>query len=285
MATITLNGITGATPYNITVCDGFGNNCVYFPNISLLTPFTLSLPAFYDSAPITMVTITDVSGCSRMELFYCDDAYPEYICFNIQYNDGVSTIDYPISLQIDENINNIPSYVGDLFGSNVLMFWTGANWVIQPFGYTTPIGPDLFYGVWGTIGLNIGSLSNTYCPSICVFTDDGIVQSSETLQYIIYTNYPPGNNLTSYQNITANLSVEWNSGLTQWEYYESNVLIATLSGTEDVTPLGGWVLEVGAPYNSVVTSLICPVIDLSSKQFQDDDYFFFQDGELYNFQN
>lgn len=283
MATITLNGITGSSPYNITVCDGFGNNCVNFPSVPGILPITLTLPTLYDSAPITMVTITDYSGCTRMELFYCDDTYPEYVCFNLKYNDGIGSIDYPISLQIDENINNIPSYVGDFFGASVLMFWTGANWVIQPFGYTS-IGPDLFYGIWGTIGLNIGSLSEDYCPSICVFTDDGIVQSAQTLQYVIY-DYPFGSQLTTYQDSSTDYSVEWNSGTTQWEYYESSVLIATLSGTEDITPIGNWVLEPGAPYNYVVTSLICPTLTPFTKQFQNNDYFFFQDIINYEFQN
>lgn len=285
MATITLNGITGNSPYNITVCDGFGNNCVYFPNLSTPTPFILSLPSLYDSAPITMVTITDASGCTKMELFYCDDTYPEVLCFNLRYDDGTGGyIDYPISLSKDENINNIPSYVGSFSGDNITMYWDNTNWIIQPYGFTS-IGPDLFYGIWGSIGSYTGSLSNEYCPSICVFTDDGIVQSTTELQLIIYTNYPPGVNLTTYQDTTSNYYIEWNSGTTNWDYYESSVLISTLSGDEDTTPIGSWVMEPGAPYNYVVTSIVCPTITLSSKQFQDNNYFFFMDSELYEFQN
>jgi len=285
MATITLNGITGNSPYNITVCDGFGNNCVNFPSVPAIFPITLTLPALYDSAPITMVTVLDSSGCSRMELFYCDDFYPENLCFNFRSTASTTSwIDNPVSLTIDENINNVPSYVGTLYSTPILMYWTGTNWLVTPFGFTSP-APDLFFGVWGVLTPLIGSLIDSYCPSICVFTDDGVSQNTFPLQYTIYNNFPPGNFLTSYQDSTTDFSVQWNSGTSEWEYYEFSVLQATLAGSENVTPIGGWILDPGSSYTNIVTSLVCPTITSSAKQFQNNDYFFFMDAELYYFQN
>lgn len=285
MATITLNGITGNSPYNITVCDGFGNNCVNFPSVPAIFPITLTLPALYDSAPITMVTVIDSSGCSRMELFYCDDVYPENLCFNFRSTASTTSwIDNPVSLTIDENINNVPSYVGTLYSTPILMYWTGTNWLVTPFGFTAP-GPDLFFGVWGVLTPLIGSLIDSYCPSICVFTDDGVSQNTVPLQYTIYNNLPPGNFLTSYQDSTTDFSVQWNSGTSEWEYYEFSVLQATLAGSENVTPIGGWTLDPGSSYTNIVTSLVCPTITSAAKQFQNNDYFFFMDADLYDFQN
>lgn len=285
MATITLNGITGNSPYNITVCDGFGNNCVNFPSVPGVTPINLTLPALYDSAPITMVTILDSSGCSRMELFYCDDVYPENVCFNFRVTASTTSwVDYPVSLTIDENINNVPSYVGTFFTTPILMYWTGTNWLLTPFGFTAS-GPDLYFGIWGELFSYIGSLSNSYCPSICVFTDDGVSQNTVALQYTLGVNTPPGTDFTVYQDIFSDFYVVWNSGSTVWEYYEFSVLQATLSGSENVTPIGLWIIESGSSYTNIVTSLVCPSIISNSKQFQNGDYFFFMNTEVYDFQN
>lgn len=285
MATITLNGITGNSPYNITVCDGFGNNCVYFPSVSGPGPITLGLPTLYDSAPITMITLVDSSGCSRMELFYCDDVYPENLCFTFRVTASTTSwIDYPVLLTIDENINNVPSYTGDFFGTPITMYWNGTNWLLSPYGFTA-IGPDLFFGIWGYSSPYIGSLSNSYCPSICVFTDDGVSQNTVPLQYTLGVNTPPGFDYTAYQNITADFYVIWNSGSSVWEYYEFTVLQATLAGSENVTPTGSWTIDPGSSYTNIVTSLVCPIITSAAKQFQDNDYFFFMDALLYDFQN
>jgi hypothetical protein len=77
MASIIITSITGSSPYDITVCDMFGNNCVFFLNITPTFPVILSLPVIYNTAPVVTITVTDSLGCSQFKVLYCGDSTPD----------------------------------------------------------------------------------------------------------------------------------------------------------------------------------------------------------------
>ena len=221
MQFLTISGITGTPPYDVQVCDLFFNNC--FTISGATPPILISLPSAYNSAPALSVTLKDANNCERFEFVYCNENYPSTLCLLAIYEDApTSFIEYPISLNISDPVNNLPSYTGTFFTTDVEMSWDGSSWQITPFGVSNP-SIDLFYGLWGSSGSTDIYLNTGYCPSICVFTDDGVIQTSTPLQFTIYDNYPIGTDLTAYQDSTLSYSVEWNSGTSEWEYYEFGV--------------------------------------------------------------
>ena len=74
MTTITLNSITGLTyPYDIYVCDVYGNNCVYISQINTPVPASVEivLPIPFDMAPAVGIKIITSDGCERFRIIEC----------------------------------------------------------------------------------------------------------------------------------------------------------------------------------------------------------------------
>lgn len=63
MATqVTINNITGQTPFNIYVCQSDGTGCFYITSISS-TPYIFDIPSSYDTSSSYMVKVIDGNNC------------------------------------------------------------------------------------------------------------------------------------------------------------------------------------------------------------------------------
>ena len=74
MTSIEITNITGLSyPYQIYVCDVFGNQCVLIATINTSVPPSNNfiLPSQFNSAPAVGVKIITSDGCERFEIVYC----------------------------------------------------------------------------------------------------------------------------------------------------------------------------------------------------------------------
>jgi len=59
---VTINDITGATPFDIYICQSDGTGCFYMSTISS-TPYVFDIPVPYDTSIEYMLKVVDANGC------------------------------------------------------------------------------------------------------------------------------------------------------------------------------------------------------------------------------
>lgn len=74
MSQITINTSSGATPpYDIYICNVFGNDCVLVASIPSNAPptVTLTLPTKFNQVPAIGLKFVDSNNCERLETVNC----------------------------------------------------------------------------------------------------------------------------------------------------------------------------------------------------------------------
>jgi hypothetical protein len=59
---VTINSITGTSPFDIYICQVGGTGCFYMATISTL-PYTFNIPSPYNTSSAYMLKIIDDKGC------------------------------------------------------------------------------------------------------------------------------------------------------------------------------------------------------------------------------
>jgi hypothetical protein len=59
---VTINDITGVTPFDIYICQSDGTGCFYMTTISS-TPYVFDIPVPYDTSIEYMLKVVDRNGC------------------------------------------------------------------------------------------------------------------------------------------------------------------------------------------------------------------------------
>jgi hypothetical protein len=61
---VTVNNITGSTPYDIYVCDSSQTTCIYVSQITdLQLPYSFIIPPPFDTQSSYILKVVDVYGC------------------------------------------------------------------------------------------------------------------------------------------------------------------------------------------------------------------------------
>lgn len=60
---VTINGITGTSPYDIYICQSGGTGCFYITTTSTI-PYVFDIPAPNDTSLSYMLKIKDGQGCT-----------------------------------------------------------------------------------------------------------------------------------------------------------------------------------------------------------------------------
>lgn len=69
---ITINVITGTSPYDVYVCDITNTICVYITGLTSCPPsYTFTVPSPLNTSGSLLVKIIDGDGCERFELYTC----------------------------------------------------------------------------------------------------------------------------------------------------------------------------------------------------------------------
>jgi len=79
MTSIFLNSIIGLTyPYDVYVCDVYGNNCGYLVqiNVSVPSPVEVVLPSQFNMSPAVGIKIITSDGCERFKIIDCNVLLP-----------------------------------------------------------------------------------------------------------------------------------------------------------------------------------------------------------------
>jgi hypothetical protein len=65
---IQISNITGTTPYQVSVCDFYGNNCEFMGTINTTVPPSVSfvLPSGFTAVPIVKIKVIDGDGCETI---------------------------------------------------------------------------------------------------------------------------------------------------------------------------------------------------------------------------
>ena len=64
---VTINDITGSSPYNIYLCDNPETVCVYVDTISTL-PYTFNIPTLLESQNDYTLKVEDDNGCINLTI-------------------------------------------------------------------------------------------------------------------------------------------------------------------------------------------------------------------------
>jgi hypothetical protein len=59
---VTIDSITGQSPYDVYICQTLGTSCFYMTTITT-TPYIFDIPAPYDTSDAYMLKIIDNEGC------------------------------------------------------------------------------------------------------------------------------------------------------------------------------------------------------------------------------
>lgn len=74
-SSITITSITGTSPYQVYVCNVLGASCNYVGSATTM-PYTVVLPAMYDSAPAVMIKVIDSLNCETFIIAPCTEPLP-----------------------------------------------------------------------------------------------------------------------------------------------------------------------------------------------------------------
>jgi len=72
-ARLTIQSITGTSPYDFYVCDIYENNCNLLGTISTASPDQIfTLPTLFNLAPQIMIKMIDANECEIKKIITCD---------------------------------------------------------------------------------------------------------------------------------------------------------------------------------------------------------------------
>jgi len=97
MTQLVINNVTGVTiPYNIFICNVYGNNCQIVATVNTVIPpvATITLPSPFDTAPAIGVKVVDSLGCEKFLIINCIELPP--IPKQFQDGDYFYFMDYDI---------------------------------------------------------------------------------------------------------------------------------------------------------------------------------------------
>ena len=59
---VTINSVTGTSPYDVYICQSDGTGCFYITRTSTI-PYVFDIPTPYDNATSYMLKIVDANNC------------------------------------------------------------------------------------------------------------------------------------------------------------------------------------------------------------------------------
>jgi hypothetical protein len=74
MTKIDILSVTGvSTPFNVFICDAYGNQCVLISTVNTVIPpeIPIILPFQFNTAPAIGLKIIDNFGCEKFEIINC----------------------------------------------------------------------------------------------------------------------------------------------------------------------------------------------------------------------
>lgn len=77
MRQVEITNVSGVTlPYNLFICDVYGNQCVLVATINVAIPpnIIITLPAQFETAPAIGLKFIDSAGCEKFGIIYCPEA-------------------------------------------------------------------------------------------------------------------------------------------------------------------------------------------------------------------
>jgi hypothetical protein len=60
---VTINGITGQSPYDVYICQSNGSSCFYVTTITT-TPYVFDIPEPYNSSTSYQLKVVDANNCT-----------------------------------------------------------------------------------------------------------------------------------------------------------------------------------------------------------------------------
>jgi hypothetical protein len=102
ITSITVNNITGASPYNIYLCDYPETTCVFIATVSSL-PYTFTIPPSMSTYEIFELKVIDDNGCETLNYLDCNNPtdctlMPQYLGYDyiLGCRDGGANPDFPL---------------------------------------------------------------------------------------------------------------------------------------------------------------------------------------------
>jgi len=172
MTSIILNSITGLNyPYDIYVCDVYGNNCGYISQINTPVPASVEivLPPPFNMAPAVGIKIITSDGCEKFIVFDCIYITPtltptpthtptptlpitivglQHGTFNQACNDPGTVDDFCInntsfcnatSLQSSDGVNCLGPAIAGYYGNvSIVRYWNGTSFTGSCVSCLTP---------------------------------------------------------------------------------------------------------------------------------------------------
>jgi hypothetical protein len=175
MTSIILNLITGLTyPYDVYVCDVYGNNCAYVAQVNSSIPPTIEivLPPPFDLAPAVGIKIITSDGCERFKVVDCINLEPVIIDCSSYVTTGTTEI---FKYNIDTNTLTLLTFpsqptISDI-ANNSNKFWiTDTNNPQEITEYY--INPTPFVAIYNRVLYPI-----TRLEGLCVKDDNTLIST------------------------------------------------------------------------------------------------------------
>jgi hypothetical protein len=206
---ITIDSITGQSPYNVYLCDVSFANCIYINTITDLDiPYTFEAPPLYDNTTNIVIRSVDNNGCSTEN--YVNTKYKA--CRYSQWNTLFwLTYQYNPSVGPFQSVNDSMSSF-NVNGNELLS-------VYYDFEVTSPVTPILQNGVYNCSTV-VDWFNNEVFPTLGLtgytaqmsFVSYGSLDS-ESLPYF-YIIYPENDTFSFVINNWAGVITYSNSGVT-----------------------------------------------------------------------
>jgi surface protein len=163
MTSIFLNSIIGLTyPYDVYVCDVYGNNCGYVVqiNVSVPSPVEVVLPPQFNMSPAVGIKIITSDGCERFKIIDCNVLLPPFIStWNTNNTSGGSSANNQIQLPL--NAGGSYYFTVD--------WGDGSEDTITSYNQTETLHT---YAAAGTYTLEITGVIDEWCFSFAVLNDN-----------------------------------------------------------------------------------------------------------------
>ena len=271
MTSIILNSISGLTyPYDIYVCDVYGNNCGYISKIKTPVPPSVEivLPPPFDMAPAVGIKLITSDGCEKFIIFDCIYITPTTTPTNTPTPSITPTITPTISLTPSNTVTPsiTPTITPTISLTPSITPTATYPYVFDPYVYLVPEPQDTkSLTDLGTYMYNSGSTSflgwgNGGVPSTSGYSNDLNI-------YIHYSGFTGGagnfvtnvSTLKGYIKQTSGTSVD-TYGCTQDQYTFNTIELSTSQVNTGIQ----YFYTLWIPLNAVGGSMTNMTIDIGS---------------------
>lgn len=205
MNQITINTLSGSSPFFIYICDVFEINCILSASGVTSTPVEIKIPSEFNYSPSVLVKIIDSTGCVYSQVFSCISPTPTPSITQTQTPTSSITPTPSITPSITESsisasptptqsVTPTTTPTPTITPSTTLQPISSAVILIEPISASTNLGQYML-----NKGLDFLGFSNETSPSL-----DNVKFNIELNNYLDYSGWTNNELISQYSTVPQN---------------------------------------------------------------------------------